>query len=1207
MRKFYNLFLILFVGSSFSFAQKVLNTPTAENSTITDPVSITMTPGFSVKSVSGSTFRAFIDSNGNGIPDGQEAELPTLNENFVRTIECLNASCSKKKETVVYFDGLGREKQALQVAASPTGKTIITPFDYDGFGRQEKEFLPFPISSTDNKISTQTDGTSFYGTLTGDTTPYSQKTFENSPLNRVLFQAAPGESWKKGSSHEIGFKYELNTENDVLRFDVSLSQTLVPSLVPNGSYQANTLYKTVTTDENGQAIQEFKDQEGRVILKRINILQEDDAPLNSSGKHDTYYVYDVYGNLTYVLPPKLIEVGNYIDNLAELGYQYQYDDKNRLVEKQLPGKGREFMVYDNQDRLTLQQDANQRTATNKGWTFFKYDKFGRIVYSGFFKNTATRSAMQSALSSKRTLNNEERTSTVYSNNGTTIYYTNSQFPNGSLTVQTVNYYDNYENLEILPSAIDNQTVIGASDTKTKGLAVATLTNVLGTATWNKSYTFYDKEYVRPVASHSENYLKGHTSSASSLDFRGKALNTVTKHKLDDINTPEITINEVFDYYDNELLKSQTHQINNGPVEYIAQNSYNEINQLVSKKVGNDNVSTPLQTVDYKYNIRGWMTDINNIDVTNDDLFSFRIKYNNPYYNGEKLYNGNISEVLWKTSPNERILGYMYNYDGLNRLLKGTFINPSTQVHYTYNEHIKGYDKNGNILGIDRNSQSKDGNVFPIDDLAYTYQNHSNKLLAVTDRITGPDGFDDKNKTGDDYDYDLNGNLIKDLNKEITKITYNDLNLPIEVLWENGNKISYLYDANGVKLKKTLQRNLMSEPIETYYIDGFQYKKGNGKFDFNPKLQFFPTTEGYVNVSGSENEFQYVYNYTDHLGNVRLSYQKENNGSLKILEENNYYPFGLKHKGYTPTTIGNSNYQYKYNGKELQTDLDINLYDYGARNYDPAIGRWFNVDPLAEKYQELSPYTYAVNNPVFFIDPDGMQVEHDYQLLKNGQVKLIKETADKSDTLYATNNDGSINKNESVTVQKEKASDTSVIGDLANANGYLGNFRNENANLGAKKGEVRIGYSNNVNDAVNVFNFLNKNTFSNIEFGLMRFENNGNNENYLIGTNMEIDDLGKTFRSMINKIGGYSNLIAFYHNHDGYVGSNPDKIGNQFGADQNTRRFVQRKVIEAGGRKLPRFFTIHEGLGNTLIELNRDGHIKTGMVMTPGSISNINKK
>lgn len=104
---------------------------------------------------------------------------------------------------------------------------------------------------------------------------------------------------------------------------------------------------------------------------------------------------------------------------------------------------------------------------------------------------------------------------------------------------------------------------------------------MGETTWNKSYTYYDAKYIRPIASHLDNYLGGYQTTASILDFRGKVKNTVTKHKPTDIGT-EILIQEEFDYYPNELLKYQTHQINNNPKEYIVQNSYNEINQLTSK-------------------------------------------------------------------------------------------------------------------------------------------------------------------------------------------------------------------------------------------------------------------------------------------------------------------------------------------------------------------------------------------------------------------------------------------------------------------------------------------------------------------------------------------------------------------------------------------------------------------------------------------------
>jgi RHS repeat-associated protein len=114
----------------------------------------------------------------------------------------------------------------------------------------------------------------------------------------------------------------------------------------------------------------------------------------------------------------------------------------------------------------------------------------------------------------------------------------------------------------------------------------------------------------------------------------------------------------------------------------------------------------------------------------------------------------------------------------------------------------------------------------------------------------------------------------------------------------------------------------------------------------------------------------VFNYTDHLGNVRLNYKKNAQNVLEILEENNYYPFGLKHEGYN-TDNKQPNYKYKYNGKELQDELGLGMYDYGARFYDPARAGWTTIDPLAEKMRRWSPYNYAFDNPMRFIDPDGM--------------------------------------------------------------------------------------------------------------------------------------------------------------------------------------------------------------------------------------------
>uniref|UniRef100_UPI003872DE40 RHS repeat-associated core domain-containing protein n=1 Tax=Chryseobacterium oryctis TaxID=2952618 RepID=UPI003872DE40 len=218
-------------------------------------------------------------------------------------------------------------------------------------------------------------------------------------------------------------------------------------------------------------------------------------------------------------------------------------------------------------------------------------------------------------------------------------------------------------------------------------------------------------------------------------------------------------------------------------------------------------------------------------------------------------------------------------------------------------------------------------------------------------------------------YDSNGNMISHEDKGILQIDYNHLNLPQFIMfdqqyytrgvWQNVN-LTYYYGADGTKRRKEYRYSENSIYIKKTidYLDGFQYEAlTNGIFT----MQFVPTSEGYFDFVKNK----YIYNYVDHLGNVRLSYLNNGNGA-EVLEENNYYPFGLKHEGYN-ALAGNSSYQHKYNGKELQ---ETGMYDYGARFYMPDIGRWGVVDPLTEKMRRWSPYNYAFNNPIRFIDPDG---------------------------------------------------------------------------------------------------------------------------------------------------------------------------------------------------------------------------------------------
>jgi len=907
----------------------------------------------------------------------------TNTQNYIKTVNYKVASAAKitaptiaqAAQNVTYFDGLGRPVQQIASQQSNSGKDIITHITYDSFGRQIKEFLPYEASSVNMAFepNAETNTTTFYSTskYENTTNPFSQKSLESSPLNRVLKQAAPGTSWAMGGGHEIKLDYQTNTADEVRLYKATAAWSASSGLYDiafsdAGKYAANELYKTITYDENTAAIPsesagstvEFKDKEGRVMLKRT---------YESGVKHDTYYVYDQYGNLTYVIPPKADAT---IDASALNGlcYQYKYDSRNRLAEKKLPGKQWEFIVYDKLDRPVATGPAMSpfKNDSAVGWIITKYDVFGRPIYTGWNNTTcsaAARNTLQVAQNSATVLFEAKQTSGTI--DGVAVNYTNTIAPT-TFKLLSVNYYDNYvfPGAASVPTSVEGQTVLA----NTKTLATGSWTRVPTIATAmlaEINTTFYDSK-ARPVRIYSTNHLGGYTYTDSKLDFTGKTLYTISRHKRTTGST-ELAIREDFTYSAQDRLITHTHQINGGAAQLMADNTYDALGQLIIKKTGNT-AGSPFQKVDYNYNVRGWLTEINktvNLQQSTDpvDLFAFKINYNTVQAgitDVAPLFNGNIAETYWKTASDNIERAYGYQYDKLNRL-KSAIYEKNALTTNAYNESLT-YDKNGNIMSLARKGDT-DPQVQPIqiDDLLYTYPASSNQLSKVDDISNNTSGFNDFNKTGDDYTYDANGNMITDKNKNITTIEYNHLNLPEKITFGTTGTIEYIYNAAGQKLEKIVTQGTIV--TTTNYLGGFQYKDN--------VLEFFPTAEGYVkNTAGV---YSYVFQYKDHLGNIRVSYAKNpTTNVLEIIDENNYSPFGLKHKGYNSLT-GNNN-KYKYNGKELQDELGLNVYDYGARNYDPALGRWMNIDAMSEKYYPLSPYNYAINNPMFFVDPDGNEID-----------------------------------------------------------------------------------------------------------------------------------------------------------------------------------------------------------------------------------------
>ncbi|RST27708.1 RHS repeat domain-containing protein [Chryseobacterium lacus] len=719
----------------------------------------------------------------------------------------------------------------------------------------------------------------------------------------------------------------------------------------------------------------------------------------------TYYVYNEYDQLAFVVPP-LAAVApslttSVLDNLC---YQYRYDGRNRLVEKKLPGKGWEYMVYDKADRLILTQDANLEQQGK--WMITKYDIFGRVAYTGILPG-GSRISMQNQITNPNLVITEARDIAGFTKNGMQVYYTNGYFTNIQ-TVLSVNYYDTYPTgSPALPAQILGQDILSqdaqSHNQSTKSLPTASYVKNIEDDNWTKTYTWYDKK-GRPVGTHSINHLGGYTRTESLLDFAGVPQQTYTYHKRLSSDTEKV-IAETFIYDHQNRLLEHRHKVDSQSEEILAQNEYNELSQLVNKQVGNG-----LQSIDYEYNIRGWLTKINEPTDLNGKLFGYEIKYTNPE-EANARFNGNIAEVDWAkaTGFNEpTIRRYSYSYDAINRLTNANFSEPNVTIPQNefYNESMS-YDLNGNITQLSRNARSFYGNYAEqIDELSYEY--NGNRLITVSDYSGNATGYEGG---GNPMEYDANGNMLTMPDKYINQIGYNYLNLPNAIgIHENKFKFLYLYRADGTKLRKLT--NLTQQDGEfatiTEYIDGFHYLTTQGTPDNNVNpvyyayeqeafieemqlspnetaLRFFPTAEGFYDFKNNE----YIYQYKDHLGNVRLSYKDDGYQNPQVTDSNDYYPFGMNfiRNEEEEAVFGVGSYQnYKYNGKELQ---ETGMYDYGARMYMPDIGRWGVVDPLAEKMTRHSPYNYAYNNPIRFIDPDGRQSQ-DIRINGGASDKALQE-------------------------------------------------------------------------------------------------------------------------------------------------------------------------------------------------------------------------
>lgn len=884
-------------------------------------------------------------------------------------------------QSIQYVDGLGRPIQTVQKQASPTLRDMVQPIVYDQYGREATKYLAYsilPNSPNDGSYKTTalTDQASFYANPGNANTwnapgvpatnfPVASSSFEASPLDRVLERGASGDSWQltgtTGASnpgHTVKLAYATNNAaslttgtgywaknygvNYLYTYDGHyLYKTTLSDL---GSYPNDMLFVTVTKSENWVSTQsnpkwntkeEYHDKLGRLILKRTYNYNSNTSQTETLS---TYYIYDDFGNLTYVLPPGANpDAGNITQSVLDTWcYQYRYDGRNRAIGKKLPGKGWELTLYNNLDQPVATQDSVQQMKSPQEWMIVKYDAMGRVIltgiyqYSGSTAGTDYRATLQGFVDAQ----SSQWEGVSSGGNG----YTTNTWPTSWTTTLTLNYYDNYNGV---PGGLPYS--YGGGSNMTRGLLAAKQTEILDSPTntmlWTQQY--YDDQN-RIIKTYKQHYLGG-VSSINNYDditntynFPGSLVSSLRKNFINSSGTAalSVTINKSYTY-DHVGRKLNTYmQVNSGTNVLLSSKIYNEIGQLYKKQIHSEDGTNFIETTTTSFNERGWVSEINSVH------FDEKLFYNTTsgaVSASNASYDGNISEA-WYNSPAVNNRGFIYTYDNLDRLTNSKYYQGSTYLG-NLDERVS-YDVMGNILALTRGDYGNTGFTYSG---TFLYSNYIGNQLG---------NVQNNGNSFHSFVYDGNGN---NTSNGTFSFDYNRLNRPSDVKQNGVVFNTYTYDADGNKLRKVSSASGYS----TDYVLGILYR--------NNALFLIDDEDGRYFYGGGSPVYQYYLK--DHLGNVRVIIQKNTSTTATVDQDNEYYAFGL---AVTRYDFASQN-KYLYSSKEIQDENNLNQYDFNARFYDPVVARWNSIDLLSEKSRMWSEYNFTMGNPIRLIDPDGMRV------------------------------------------------------------------------------------------------------------------------------------------------------------------------------------------------------------------------------------------
>ncbi|MBD5425908.1 MAG: hypothetical protein HDR45_06930, partial [Bacteroides sp.] len=870
----------------------------------------------------------------------------------------------------VYYDAYGNAVRTITSVAGE--RQLRVDMEYDALNRLTLQTLPMPTDYT-FESEPVLEIFKFY-MFYDDGIPYKALSYRNLRNDKPIVITREG---TMSAGHYDKYEYLCNLDDVPMyrcrRYRLADSATS-ETVRLDGFYKAGALDVTKATDPDGCTLLTFTDWRGIKILERRVLTDNQFA--------DTYYLYDVLGNVRVILPPEASSQmtsngsswAGSNPTYSQYVYIYRYDRRGNCIYSKVPGGGAVTMRYDKFNRPAFR--TSEELNNDGACEFFTYDPIGRPAVSGLCY---------------RSINE------IPDNVPTTVWHTagcggicDSDYSadddlfnlidDGKAT--QVNYYDNYDCLSI--EAYDSLRVHMPAIDKScaPGNLVATRTGVYSCTGKEVELSDADDSLYALYSYDREGRAVAVAETSDMADCHTLLTNTYTRQGLPLTGNYSVTIGELtycidnmtsYDAIGNPIRRTDRLSKKDGYNPGLLMNtavtdySYDMLGRLARTTTGN-------RQIDYGYNLRGQLTSI-----AAGDLFSQTLRYET---GASPCYNGNISEMAVCYSGGSQITR-KYTYDRMNRL---TAMSSTDGFNTAYR-----YNINSSPLTIQRYGLTSDGTVGLIDDLKLTYS--ANRLTQVADYADPVilENSLDFDKSSRSYTYDLDGRLYSD--GTVTKTIYTPSGNPLYLGGANGYLMSYRYSTAGVKLSSTYQRITqkfsLTDNSEISELSGIRlpldstklrpidpvvpnirnmvqyYYIGAMEFEVpvlqKPKLARINMPWGYLDGDGQPH-----YYIADHQGNIRVVTDRSGN----VEQATDYYPYGMP----IATSTGAEVNRYKYSGKELETRNGLNFYDFEARLQFPAINLMNQPDVNAGDYPGLNPYLYCAANPINIIDPTGQVLQ-----------------------------------------------------------------------------------------------------------------------------------------------------------------------------------------------------------------------------------------